>query len=76
MKVTELNRDQLVQLKQDYLCDIADKRNGESPSWYEIANADALVSDKEVFDYYAGIDFVPEDFHPEYDELPWWEKAD
>lgn len=74
MKVTELNREQLIQLKQDYLCEIADKRNGETPSYYELANADETVTDAEIFDYYAGIHFVPEDFSPEYDELPWWEK--
>lgn len=74
MKVTELNREQLIQLKQDYLCEVADKRNGETPSYYELANADETVTDAEIFDYYAVTDFVPEDFSPEYDELPWWEK--
>lgn len=62
MNVHELNREQLIQLKQGYLCEISDKRNGETPSWYEIANADEFVTDEEIFDFYAGTYFVEEDF--------------
>lgn len=62
MKVRELTRDQLVELKGNFLCEIADRRIGESPSYYELANADSIVTDEDVFAFYDGIDFVPEDF--------------
>lgn len=61
MKVTELTREQLIQLKQRYLTDWYDDL-GQSPSYSELADADALVSDETVFDYFEGINFVEEDF--------------
>ena len=57
MTVKELNRDQMVQLKQDYLVEI----RGDV-SYGELADADELVTDAQVFDRYAGVDFVPDDF--------------
>lgn len=57
MKVTELTRAQLIQLKQEYICEAL----GET-SWGALANADSLVPDEDVIDYYQGIDFVEEDF--------------
>lgn len=75
MDVKELSREQLVELKQNYLTELADKRNGEGVSYGELANADELVTDEEIFLFYAGVDFVSEDFFCSgYDELPWWEK--
>ena len=63
MKVTELNRDQLVQLKQRYLTDWCDTLPvPRTPSMQELADADSLVEDELVFDYFEGTDFVPEDF--------------
>ena len=63
MKVRELNRDQLVQLKQRYLTDWYDTLPVPStPSMQELADADSLVEDELVFDYFEGTDFVPEDF--------------
>ena len=61
MKVTELNRDQLVELKQRYLTDWYNGY-GQCPSWEELANADTIVSDETIQDYFDGIEFVPEDF--------------
>lgn len=61
MTVYELNREQLTELKQAYLTRVLDER-GESPSQYELANIDDYVSDEEIFDEYAGTDFVPDDF--------------
>ena len=61
MKVTELTRDQLVELKEKYLVDWYD-RLGQCPSWEELASADSTVADYVIFDIYAGIDFVPDDF--------------
>ena len=57
MQVTELNREQILELKQDFLCS-----QPEQPSWGELADADSLVDDETIFDFYAGTDFVPEDF--------------
>ena len=62
MNVHELNRDQLVELKQRFLCEMADPRIGETVSYGELNQADELVTDQEVFDYYAGTEFVEEDF--------------
>ena len=63
MKVTELNRDQLVQLKQRYLTDWYDSLpEPGSPSMGELLTADLLVEDETIFDYFDGIDFVEEDF--------------
>lgn len=61
MKVTELNREQLICLKERYLCDWYDSI-GDTPSWEELANADETVADETVFIYFDGTEFVPEDF--------------
>jgi len=57
MNVKELNREQILQLKQDFLCS-----QPEWPSWKELADADTLVDDQTIFDLHAGTNFVPEDF--------------
>lgn len=57
MSVDELNRDQLIGLKQRYLCEIY-----YGVSWDMLACADELVSDEIVLNYYAGITFCEEDF--------------
>lgn len=57
MTVKELNRDRLIQLKQNYYCS-----NHESVSYAELADVDNLVSDDEIYREYAGVFFVPEDF--------------
>ncbi len=57
MTVKELNRDQLVSLKQKWLSE-----SEESVSWGELAEADAIVSDEEVFSRYGDTDFCEEDF--------------
>jgi len=56
MDVRELNREQLEELKGNYLCE----RDGVA--WWDIANADAIVTDEEIFEHYAGTDFVNDDF--------------
>ena len=58
MKVYDLNRDQLIELKQHYYIDHID----ENPSYGELAEIDDLVSDEEVYKEYAGTDFVVDDF--------------
>ena len=59
MKVTELNRDQLIDLKQKYLIDLSD----ETPSWGELYEADSIVTDQTIFEIYEGINFLPGDFN-------------
>lgn len=61
MSVEELNRDQLIQLKQNMLMERMDEE-GETPSWGELAEADFLITDEEVQQEYAGTDFVTDDF--------------
>lgn len=58
MKVEELTREQLTELKQNYYCNVLDN----NASYGELADIDNLVSDKEVFEYYNGTIFVEEDF--------------
>ena len=57
MKVTELTREQLEELKQRYYME----RN-DSVSYGGLASIDELVSDKEIFEEYDYIDFVNDDF--------------
>ena len=61
MTVYDLNRDQLVELKQHVLTEQADLR-GEGISYGELAEADNLISDAEIYELYAGTNFVPDDF--------------
>lgn len=57
MDVRELNREQLIQLKQNLLCE-----REPNVSYGELAAADELITDAEVFEQYAGTSFVEEDF--------------
>ena len=61
MKVTELTRDELTELKTRYYSDLLDRR-GETPSYGELSAIDELVTDEEVYQEYADVDFVEEDF--------------
>ena len=54
MSYKELNRDQILALKQSYLQD--------SVSYNELAEADNLVSDEELEQEYKNVNFVEEDF--------------
>ncbi len=70
MAVQELNREQLTQLKQHFLIQLSNEGRyshyfqvaWDTPSYGELANADALVTDEEVIREYAGVSFVAEDF--------------
>ena len=61
MNVHELNADQMLELKQDYLCEKND-RAGIGTSYGELADADELVSDEEIVAEYSGYDFGNDDF--------------
>ena len=64
MTVTELNRGQLIQLKQlyleDYLNNWADEN--ESISYNDITNADEIIPDETIFEVYEGTLFTKDDF--------------
>lgn len=57
MSYDELNRDQILALKQNYLV-----RTQDNVSYNELAEADNLVSDEELEQEYKNINFVEEDF--------------
>ena len=52
----------MIELKQTYLVAMADAGLRDDPSYEEISRADELVPDEAVFEHYAGIDFVKDDF--------------
>ena len=70
MSVRELNRDQLTELKGNYMVQLVNEgtfaevmnRGYDEPDWDDMANADDYVSDDVVFDVYDGIDFGTNDF--------------
>lgn len=70
MNVYDLTRDQLAELKANYLCRLADEGtfaemlgvDYNEPSWGDLANADEIVPDDVIFEEYAATDFVEEDF--------------
>lgn len=68
--VLDCSREQLIQLKQQYLCQLADDGtyatvmlcDHDEPSWGELADADALVDDVVIFNHYDGVTFTEDDF--------------
>lgn len=56
MEVKELTRDQIIELKQRMLTEEKDVSYGE------LLAADVIVPDKAVYEHFAGIDFVEDDF--------------
>ena len=61
MKLKDLNNDQRMELKQAILTQRLDAR-GDSPSYGELADADDLVSDEDLEDWYGGTEFSTDDF--------------
>ena len=57
MTVRDLDRNQLIELKQNILCN-----REENASYGELADVDELISDEEVFEEYDGVIFTPDDF--------------
>lgn len=57
MTVQELSRDQLIALKQAYLCETEG-----AVYWSQLADADEQVPDETVFREYAGTVFGKDDF--------------
>ena len=62
MKVTDLNREQILELKQRIL-EESNEAYGEGTSYGELADADTLVSNDEVIAAYRDTEFTPEDFN-------------
>ena len=70
MYVTELTREQLAELKCNYLEQLADEGSFaevldvdyNEPSYSDLANADEIVPDCVIFKNYEGVCFVNDDF--------------
>ena len=58
MGVRELNREQMICLKQSILCD-----RDTTTDWLSLAQADNIVSDEEVYNKYNGVVFTEDDFY-------------
>ena len=63
MKVSELGRTQLIELKERYYIS-----KNENVSYGELANIDNIITDKEIFEQYEGIEFVEDDFFSKFEE--------
>lgn len=61
MRFSDLTREQKTEVKQRLLVEQYDKE-GETPSYGELADADGLITDSECEEAFAGTDFVPDDF--------------
>lgn len=61
MKVTELNREELTELKERYYMEKMEEL-GEGVSYGELASINELVKDEEIFKAYDHINFVKDDF--------------
>lgn len=70
MDVRDLSREQLIQLKQAYLTDLANEgtfaevvgRDYDEPSYGDLADADDIVPDEVVFRQWENTNFIEEDF--------------
>ena len=70
MHVTELSREQLTELKNNYMIELVNEgtfaevmdRDYDEPSMWDVAHADEIIPDDVIFRQYDGIDFVPDDF--------------
>ena len=61
MSFDELNDEQKLELKQRILTERNENR-GEGTSYGELADADDLVSDEDLKDWYGATEFSPDDF--------------
>ena len=70
MTVYDLTREQLIQLKQHYMVELADcgefaEAMGvdyDAPSWGDMFDADELIPDEVILEHYDCFDFVEDDF--------------
>lgn len=61
MNISQLNKEQIANLKQTYLMQ-HNEEVGEETSYEELANADNLISDEIIYEAYAGYNFSEDDF--------------
>ena len=52
MSVYELSKNQLIELKQNYLCEVQ-----KNVSYGELCDADNIISDEEIFNEYGNVEF-------------------
>ena len=70
MNVRDLSRERIIQLKQNYMVELADlgmfaevcDKDYDAPSYGDMANADSEISDDTIFEYWDGVDFSDDDF--------------
>lgn len=70
MNVYDLSREQLIELKCDYMSVLVNEGifaeitgfDHDEPSYEDLANADEIVPDDVIFRNYEGVCFVPDDF--------------
>lgn len=62
MKVQDLKRGQLRELKVHYLDDLLMEKENRNISYGEICDIDDIITDEEVFEEYNDIFFVEDDF--------------
>lgn len=70
MRVQELNREQLTELKGNYFTELVNEgtfaevigRDYDEPSYGDLADINDIVSDEFVFEHYDYVDFVNDDF--------------
>jgi hypothetical protein len=63
MGVKDLTKEQLAQLKVQYLDNLLMEKENRNISYGEIANIDDLVDDEIIYDLYSCYMFVEEDFY-------------
>lgn len=59
--VQDLTRDELDELKQNYVCEV-NEGAGTLTYWSDSAEAAATIPDEVLFEYYAGTNFSEDDF--------------
>lgn len=68
MRISELSREQLVELKQNYLTQLDNEGTLEevagikSLGWSDLADADSIVPDDVIFENYENTEFSDDDF--------------
>ena len=62
MTVKQLNRDMLIELKQNYLSEKIYNEGERCISYGELADVDEIVSDDTIYKEYEGYDFGVDDF--------------
>jgi hypothetical protein len=62
MTINELNKEQIIQIKERMLDDECYEKEKRGASYGELAEADSLVSDEEVREHFKGTVFSEEDF--------------